>query len=251
MLDVPIGLIDDPEGRTIGLPDSSRVQLAVRLSEVIRIQQSAWDHLNEANKVALILHEAFYSLIVPTFYKTNRNPDGTINSIIKIQSSRNTRELVGLAFDVDRSDKLLNLSINYLGLNFLGSSGASGIVPKWNIKLVTAGNITMKEFTFAFSDIMPVSSVQIFITETCQSAIESQSTSGSQSPVLSGVLSQSMLYPTSVSYDSPFGDQTAVAISPVDSNSLGFQRPLVDQTACENTLGAYLDQFKSLGLVQN
>ncbi len=249
MVAVPIGLVNDLEGRTIGIPESLRVQLAVRLSDVIRIQQSVWDQLNETNKVALLLHEAFYSLVAPTIYQINRSPDGSVVALIETQSPRKTRELVGLAFDNDTSNRLLKLAIDYLGLEILGGSGPLDLIPKWNVKLVKAGNVAVQEFTFAFPQVMPIRAVKTFIAETCRSAIKTQTALRFSRATLVGALDQPSFKPTSVSYRSPFGDQTAISIELVSESSLNFQQPMSEQAACENALGAYVEAFRALGLI--
>lgn len=63
--DLPLELIPDIE--QVKLPESvRRVQLANRLGGSILISRPSWSRLDLSNRVALILHEASYSLLVPT-----------------------------------------------------------------------------------------------------------------------------------------------------------------------------------------
>lgn len=55
----------DPQDPIIGLPDSQRIPLATRLQMNIYIDGSQWPRLDDNGKVALILHEAIYSLVKP------------------------------------------------------------------------------------------------------------------------------------------------------------------------------------------
>lgn len=82
----PIKRTDDP----VILPIGSRlIQIANRLGMTIRIHKDTWGRLDDANKVALIVHESIFSLVRPTFAEGG----------YEIQSSRTAREIVGGFFE--------------------------------------------------------------------------------------------------------------------------------------------------------
>ena len=77
--DDPIAL---PEGATL-------VQLANRFRGVIRLHRASFERLDDANKTALLVHEAVYSLLFP-----RRAPDGSF-----FQSAYAAKEITGCFFN--------------------------------------------------------------------------------------------------------------------------------------------------------
>lgn len=78
----PIKRIDDP----VILPTGARLtQIANRLGMTIRIHKDTWGRLDDANKVALIVHESIFSLVRPM----------PVQGGFQVQSSRTAREIVG------------------------------------------------------------------------------------------------------------------------------------------------------------
>lgn len=59
----PLFLLPDPE-TVVDLP-FERVQIANRLDFTIRVHHDSWMRLNDENRVALLIHEALYSLLEP------------------------------------------------------------------------------------------------------------------------------------------------------------------------------------------
>lgn len=82
----PIKRTDDP----VILPAGSRlIQIANRLGMNIRIHKETWGRLDDANKVALIVHEAIFSLVRPM----------PVEGGYEVQPSRTAREIVGAFFE--------------------------------------------------------------------------------------------------------------------------------------------------------
>lgn len=69
LVDEELVLLDEGND-PVALPaGAERVQLANRLQGLIRINSHGWSKLDDANKVALLIHEAVYSLLTPNLIK--------------------------------------------------------------------------------------------------------------------------------------------------------------------------------------
>lgn len=86
-------LVHIPDEETvIDIDPSLQVQLAARLEHSIEINAMAWEQLDQANKAALIFHEALYALLVPDQVTT------ATGVTYYQQSSPRAREIVGYLF---------------------------------------------------------------------------------------------------------------------------------------------------------
>ena len=89
LADFELKPILDPDDVVI-LPTGARlVQIANRLGLTIRIHRQRWIRLDDANKVALLIHEAIYSLVQPV-----PAPGG-----FAVQNARAAREITGAFFE--------------------------------------------------------------------------------------------------------------------------------------------------------
>jgi hypothetical protein len=88
-LPASLALVPDPEY----LLDASipPVQIANRLDTTIRIASGAWRQLDDANRIALIIHEAVYSLLRPICERTSNTC---------FQSAHTARDLTGRFFRI-------------------------------------------------------------------------------------------------------------------------------------------------------
>jgi hypothetical protein len=82
------------------------VQLAVRYKKEVKIDKSYWLFMDDANRAALILHEALYALIQPHIDEDGNNAK---------QSSLDTRRLVGLLFGENFDREALQTFLSSLG----------------------------------------------------------------------------------------------------------------------------------------
>lgn len=78
--DLPLDLLPE-EGVIRSLPDSMRVQIAIRTGTTIHIYRHAWDRLNDVHKIALLLHEAVYGLSGLDPYSGNQDNFFTAESV--------------------------------------------------------------------------------------------------------------------------------------------------------------------------
>lgn len=126
LVDFPLTPITDPRD-TIELPPGTKVvQIANRLGNTIRIQADAWNRLNDENKIALIIHEAIFSLT-----KLTKVPFGMFE-----QSPYTAREITGQLFSPSFLLKPASIIFDALkgSLNIpasLQSTNAVRQAPKW------------------------------------------------------------------------------------------------------------------------
>jgi hypothetical protein len=88
LVDTPLVDINDVNS-PLEFPAQNLVQLAVRLDRSISIRKDLWEKLDDANKTALLFHEALYALVLP-------QDDGSGKT--KFQDSGLAREMVGELF---------------------------------------------------------------------------------------------------------------------------------------------------------
>lgn len=84
-----VDLIPIPMEEDFFYVDGHRVQIANRHGNVIRISKNAWDRMSDLNKSALIFHEVIFSLMKVQYNAKEK---------YYYQSSRRTREIIGLLF---------------------------------------------------------------------------------------------------------------------------------------------------------
>lgn len=89
-VNVPLRRISD-NCDILSVPNGSFVQIANRLDGTIRINEEAWSKMSDENQIALIVHEAIYSLIHPS----NTAPGKCLRASVK------TREIVSLLLSRD------------------------------------------------------------------------------------------------------------------------------------------------------
>ncbi|MCO4755803.1 MAG: hypothetical protein KC478_15080 [Bacteriovoracaceae bacterium] len=163
---VPFELIDvkDDDGTDINnAPDL--VQVAVRYSKSIKLDNGLISKMDLSNLVATLMHEIIYSLIVPVPYDKSTytpvrvtNPDGTIEEYQKEekktywkQESRKVREIVNFLFsrDISRTPKESLEFMNQGNLPWGGESMAFGVNELKNFGLY---GFSVGEYKFDIND---------------------------------------------------------------------------------------------------
>ncbi len=140
--DFPLSKIEDHEEIIVYPSSVHQVQIANRFQASIRIDQKAYQRLDDANRVALIIHEAVYSLVRPL-------PAGDGRSY---QSSYVARDLVGLFFRAEffKSPERHVLNRVSLSLNipdFIFPLHELRRTPNWRISAEASG-VTGASWTF-------------------------------------------------------------------------------------------------------
>lgn len=133
-VDFPLTPITDDDD-AIKLPkDAKNFQIASRLGNIIRIQKNAWDRLDDANKVALIIHEAVFSLSKLT---KSSGP-------LFIQDARTAREITGQFFSANFLAKptFMILKVLHQGLNV-----PEAIVPTKDARTYPTWKLSYRENT--------------------------------------------------------------------------------------------------------
>lgn len=104
MVDFSLVHIPD-ENPVVDIAPTAQVQLASRTRRTLKLDSNAWAKLNPANRVALIIHEAIYSLV-------------------KTKNSDDARAIVGYLFSADFKDRGVEGYLNIIGdkLVYTGTS---------------------------------------------------------------------------------------------------------------------------------
>ncbi|MBX3041986.1 MAG: hypothetical protein KF789_14865 [Bdellovibrionaceae bacterium] len=102
--DMPLVLLED-ESR-LQIPTEKRVSIANRYLSSILIQRAEFEKLDDANKVALILHEAIYALVLPQKVAPSLE--------IEIQSAAFTRQVTALLFSTNLDAESLKPFLEFL-----------------------------------------------------------------------------------------------------------------------------------------
>ena len=93
-VDEPLGLL--PDDGPMFVQPGTRVQIANRDLTTIRVDRKLWRELSPENQVALLIHEAVYSLVRPVCQQ------GSPNCAKKTQSARWAREITSHFFRLDQ-----------------------------------------------------------------------------------------------------------------------------------------------------
>jgi len=93
LLPEKLGRIND-DHPILDIPDEQRIQIANRLSHTVRISISAWEKMNPSHRVALLLHEGFYSM-------TRVYCDPELKTESCWQSPRTAKDLTARSFSKD------------------------------------------------------------------------------------------------------------------------------------------------------
>jgi hypothetical protein len=245
LIEVPIGSVNDHEGNTLGLPESSRVQAAVRLSDIIRVQSQVWNRLDDLNKIALLVHEAIFSLIKTEPYEADNRAG------LFFQSSRKTRELVGLAFGADRNNHFQALARGYLSIPAEDTGPSFNKIPVWTLDMSDGkGGMTfLRSFQFALSSWLDKPDIDGFIADICRMPSKKQFPSLGYL-VLSGGIDRALPVRKPFSYPSPFGFQYAVSIGMLSEKaSSKTTYILFDEATCKKGVSAYIEIFKAAGIL--
>jgi hypothetical protein len=120
------------ENSILAYPSADLVQLATRKLTTISIDRSLWAKLDDANKVALVIHEMMYALDVPV-HELNPYKTGEYLNYWS-QSSPSARQLTGYFFTQDLitqgAQGLKNLDNKFLSENGLTYGGSYPIIDK-------------------------------------------------------------------------------------------------------------------------
>lgn len=141
---------------------ANQVQIANRLDTTIRVHNESWNRLNDRNKIALIIHEAIYSLLKP---KCEESPYRCF------QSARVARNIVGKLFMADffhnRSDQQVRKLVEKLEipLEMIRPTVSKRI---WNIEWVSPEGAAVSSVKLALDLPLTNPSVKNYIDSTCR-----------------------------------------------------------------------------------
>lgn len=238
LLRVPLGRLPDREGRTIGLPESTRVQIANRLGGEIRIHRASWNRLSETGRVALLLHETYYSLMRP-------QPVSSAEPDQLFQSARRTRELVGLSFTEGAADRLRTRAFDWLDIPAELEMRPTILFPTWSFLLLSDGG-AVRRFFFTFDGTANAAALSRFVANVCTDAIAESA----PNRVLEGFLDRAVLSTFVDTYTSPFGMQESLGIT--IRGVKAFRSSFVPTTAnrCRRSLNLIVDELKKTLLLR-
>ncbi|KYG64845.1 hypothetical protein AZI86_11625 [Bdellovibrio bacteriovorus] len=198
---------DDPVALPAG---AERVQLANRLQGLIRINSHGWSKLDEANKVALLIHEAVYSLLTPNL----------------IQGAQSARHLTGqfflMTFSGSNLAKKIRETPDLLGLNIPTSKASSpGALVSTKIEVIKQdGTLKLSRLQQLYYKSYEKERFRRFLTADCQNSYEDLLAQEGKALALTFILSADYLKAKPYTYKvSENESQMAVNIDIIQSDT--------------------------------
>lgn len=191
----PLGQLPD-DGPILNLPESARVQIANRDLHTIRIHRASWDKLSEESKVALIVHEGFFSLIVPSCIRASTNYCVTMT-----QSARLARQVTAFFF-LPSVGKKIPLP------NWIRDALAVPMKPNPYSHGKSILSLSLNKDTLSIENANDAAASAYFIQHACQNFFKD-----SKGPLLMQVfMTRDPFYAHSSSYSTDYGMQVAMKI---------------------------------------
>lgn len=197
------------DGNIIAVPRSEFVQIANRMNTTIRIQKDLWSKMSEENQLALLLHEAVYSLILPESDDTGKS----------FQSSVKTREIVGLLFSRDfavRGSAVIERTLRpVLDLPWTWNFPPRGETLQWRLFIMGKEKEESRRLlTINIAKQQKFSDLLLAANAICRKAYSFQQQMPQTEVYLLSHLERLSFVGKFIDYDSPFGEQYRVQITP-------------------------------------